>query len=187
MRFRRGSGTFTAAMTTHFKTAFDKVERLIEERYRIPVSISDVLDPNTGDFDGMSIKVDYDQDLETAFFVLVHLFGHTVQWNLSAEFRALGLETSPGQRTPAQLEAINHYERDATRYSLALMHEAGVTELDAWVTDWWHADWAFLKHFYETGERLNFKALLEPGKHTPLTPLPIPDFSPQKWVSRWSF
>ena len=41
-------------------------------------ALGDVLDPNTGDFDGMSIKVDYDQDLETALFVLIHLFGHTV-------------------------------------------------------------------------------------------------------------
>ena len=63
---------------TDFQEAFNRVELLIENRYGIPVSISDVLDPNTGDFDGVSIKVDYDQDLEVALFVLIHLFGHTV-------------------------------------------------------------------------------------------------------------
>jgi hypothetical protein len=63
---------------TDFQEAFNRVELLIEKRYGIPVSISDVLDPNTGDFDGSCIKVDYDQDLEVALFVLVHLFGHTV-------------------------------------------------------------------------------------------------------------
>jgi len=41
-----------------FKRAFDRLERHIEDRYGIPVVISDVLDPNTGDFDGASIKVD---------------------------------------------------------------------------------------------------------------------------------
>ena len=61
-----------------YQDAFNRVELLIESRYQIGVSISDVLDPNTGDFDGTQIKIDYDQDLETALFVLVHLFGHTV-------------------------------------------------------------------------------------------------------------
>ena len=73
--------TEPAALTpaiTDFQEAFNRVELLIENRYGIPVSISDVLDPNTGDFDDISIKVDYDQDLETALFVLIHLFGHTV-------------------------------------------------------------------------------------------------------------
>jgi hypothetical protein len=67
-----------AQARTDFQDAFNRVELLIERRYGIPVSISDVLDPNTGDFDGVSIKIDYDQDLEIALFVLVHLFGHTV-------------------------------------------------------------------------------------------------------------
>ena len=40
---------------TSFKEAYDKVERRIEDRYGIPVSISDVLDPNTGDFDGVNL------------------------------------------------------------------------------------------------------------------------------------
>ena len=43
---------------TPFKDAYDRVEREIEGRYGIPVAISDVLDPNTGDFDGMKIDVD---------------------------------------------------------------------------------------------------------------------------------
>lgn len=68
----------TPPAITDFQEAFNRVELQIEKHYGIPVSISDVLDPNTGDFDGMSIKVDYDQDLETALFVLIHLFGHTV-------------------------------------------------------------------------------------------------------------
>ena len=33
--------------------------------------ISDVVDPNTGDFDGQTIMIDYHQDLEVALFVLV--------------------------------------------------------------------------------------------------------------------
>ena len=171
---------------TDFKKAYDLVERRIEERYEIPVMISDVLDPNTGDFDGTRIQVDFDQDLETAFFVLVHLFGHTVQWNTSEEYRRIGTDLSIG-KGEKELAAIYEYERGATRYSLQLMYEVGVKDLDRWLSDWWHADWVYLKHLYQTGEKLKFKELLKPGIGDLLTPLAIPEFVPQKWISRWSF
>lgn len=171
---------------TDFRTAYHRVERLIEDRYGVPVSVGDVVDPNTGDFDGARIQVDFDQDLESAFFVLVHLFGHTVQWNVAPELRALGLDSSPG-KTDAQLQAIHAYEKDATRYSLRLMHDAGVRDLDQWLSDWWWADWQFLRHFYRTGERLDVKALWREGAGERLTPLDIPAFTPTQWESRWSF
>lgn len=44
--------------------AFNPMERHVEERYGIPVMISDVLDPNTGDFNGVEIKIDYANDIE---------------------------------------------------------------------------------------------------------------------------
>jgi hypothetical protein len=171
---------------TDFQDAYNRVCDRIEQRYGVQVTISDVLDPNTGDFDGATIKLDYDQDLDMALFVLVHLFGHTVQWNVSEEFRALGRDTAPGKKEE-QLERILEYERDATRYSLTLLHEAGVSDLDQWISDWWRADWSFLSHFYRTGERLDPKKLLKPGGGPALAPLPIPEFQPHHWVSRWSF
>lgn len=171
---------------TDFKRAYDVVERHVEERYRIPVSISDVLTPNTGDFDGTRILIDYDMDLETAFFVLIHLFGHTVQWNISEEFRVIGQDARE-RRNEAEMQAIYAYERDATRYSLQLMRESGIDSLDRWASDWFHADWLYLQHFYRTGEKLEFKTLLKPGAGELLTPLAIPEFHPQRWVSRFSF
>ncbi len=169
-----------------FKRAYDLIEKRIEERYGIPVMMSDVLDPNTGDFDGTRIQVDFDQDLETAFFVLVHLFGHTVQWNTSAEYRRIGTDLSVG-KGEKELAAIFEYERNATRISLRLMHDVGLKDMDRWLSDWWAADWRYLKHFYLTGEKLPFKSLLQPGADELLTPIEIPEFTPQKWLSRWSF
>jgi len=67
-----------------FQNCFNLVERHIETRYEMPVSISDVQDPNTGDFDGMCIKIDYDLELDLGFYVLLHLFGHSVQWKQPA-------------------------------------------------------------------------------------------------------
>ena len=49
-----------------FKQAFDQVERLVEDRYDLRVVIGDVVDPNTGDFDGVSITLDHDNDLRHA-------------------------------------------------------------------------------------------------------------------------
>jgi len=167
------------------KNAYDRVEKHIEDRYGIPVMISDVISPNTGDFNGVEIKLDYDQELDSAFFVLVHLFGHTVQWNISAEYRRLGYNVEPG-RSEEELRLIYDYEKDASRISLSLMHECGITDLDQWLSDWWAADWRYLQHFYRTSERLNFRSLITPGAEL-LTPLPIPPFRPHKWVSRWAF
>lgn len=169
-----------------FREAYHRVERRIEERYGVDVRVSDVLDPNTGDFDGSRIAIDYANDEETAFFVLVHLFGHTVQWNVSDEFRRVGLDVTPG-KTDAEMAVIEVYERDATRYSIALMHEAGVTDLDRWASDWWVADWKWLSHFYRTGEKVDPKTFLVRDTGDLLTPLPIPEFTPQRWVSRYAF
>ena len=171
---------------TDFKVAYDAVKRLIESRYGIEVAVEDVLDPNTGDFDGARILIDYMNDAETSLFVLIHLFGHTVQWNTSEEFRKLGQESSM-VKTPEELEKIYAYECDATRYSLTIMHEAGVRDMDAWVSEWFHADWTFLKHLYMTGEKLNVRSLLKPGDGVVLTPLEVPPFKPQHWVSRFAF
>ncbi|MBE7466867.1 MAG: hypothetical protein HS116_25635 [Planctomycetes bacterium] len=169
-----------------FKTAYDRVERHVEERYGIEVNISDVIDPNTGDFDGLRIQLDYTLDLELALFVLIHLFGHTVQWNVSEAFRKLGQDQNL-RKSEAELSEIYLYERDATRYSIQLMHDAGVPDLDRWASDWFAADWAYLEHFYRTGEKLDVRKLLRTGQAEPLTPLAIPDFQPQRWVSRWSY
>lgn len=169
-----------------FVEAFNKVERHIETAYGIPVIISDVLDPNTGDFDGMEIKVDYTLNAEVALFVLVHLFGHTVQWNTNERFREVGQDSNL-KKTPEEMAEIEVYEKEATQLSLALLHEAGVKDLDQWVSDWWRADWEWLKHLYLTGERESFRKFLKPGEQAPLAPIPIPEFRPQRWVSRWSF
>ena len=167
---------------TDFKKAYDLVERRVEDVYGIPVSISDVLDPNTGDFDGVRIAIDWNQDLESALFVLVHLFGHTVQWNISEEYRRIGTDLSIG-KGEKELQAIYAYEKNATRYSLQLMHDAQVRDLDRWVSDWWAADWRYLEHYYRTGEKRSFLSFWH--DHCPrLEPLPIPVFRPARRVFR---
>ena len=168
-----------------FRGVFNAVVPVVE-RYGIEVTISDVVDPNTGDFDGERILLDYDQDLEVALFVLVHLFGHSVQWNVSAKWRELGLNVAVG-KTPEEMAAIHEYEQGATRLGIALLHEAGVRDMDGWASDWWRADYEYLLHFYATGEKLDTRSLLKRSGGDTLEPLPIPRFTPQRFASRWSF
>jgi hypothetical protein len=46
-----------------YQAAYNRVVPVVEGKYGVEVMISDVVDPNTGAFDGQSILIDYDQDL----------------------------------------------------------------------------------------------------------------------------
>lgn len=169
-----------------FKGAYDRLSTYIETRYGLPVMISDVIDPNTGDFDGLTIQVDHDLDFDVAVFILAHLFGHTVQWAVDDDARELGTRYGVEAPPPERMEAVRQYEEIAARYALQLFREAGVGEFDQWLCDWSAADWRYLEHYYRTGHKLDIYQVLSPG--TPLLdPLPIPHFTPQRWVSRFSF
>jgi hypothetical protein len=162
---------------------FNHVEPMIERRWGIPVTISDVPNPFTGDLDGEQILVDHDLDIEDAVFILIHLFGHTVQWNVSAPAREIAFAKHTVW-TPDQLREVAAYEEQACRYSLQLLHEAGVRDLDQWVSDFAACDTAYLMHFYKTGEKQPFRSFWR--EHAPvLEPLAIPAFQPTRWISRY--
>lgn len=161
---------------------FDLVERTIEERWGIPVTVRDLPDPFTGDLDGASIELDYDLPPAEALFILLHLFGHTVQWNVNERLRTVGMRPiHPPTSEP--LEDVEEYERDAGRYSIQLLHELGITQLDQWLADFTAADITYLLHFYRTGEKLSMDSVWQTG-HPPIVPVPIPHFEPQRWVAR---
>jgi hypothetical protein len=166
-----------------FREVFNALERRIEDRWGIPVRIRDVPTPFTGDLDGAEIHVDHDLDAEDALFILIHLFGHTVQWNLSEELRTLGAVRGPGLAEDV-LAALIEYERQACRYSLQLLHEAGVRDLDQWLADFAACDLAYLLDFYRTGDKSPFRSFWRDDQPL-LEPLAVPEFHPTRWVSRW--
>jgi hypothetical protein len=166
-----------------FREVFNRVEKFLEDRYGIPVVISEVQHPFTGDLDGAEIQVDHGVSIEDAVFIMAHLFGHTVQWNLSEKAREIGYAV-PKDPTPEVLREIETYELEACRYSLQLFHEAGVRDFDQWLSDFAACDYAYLEHFYRTGEKLPFRSFWRDGRPL-LTPIKIPAFHPTKWVSRW--
>ncbi len=167
-----------------FKTMFRALVQRIERVYSLKVNVGPVIGSYTGQFDGKEIWVDLDKDAEGAVFILAHLFGHTVQWNLDEELRLLGLANSGVKEE--DLPRIYEYERQASQIGLALLEETGEFGLARWLTDRFGADWKFLAHFYRTGEKVRFES--EAGADEPLlTSVPIPAFVPKRWPPRGAF
>jgi hypothetical protein len=149
------------------------------------VIISDVVDPFTGDLDGAEIRVDHAVSIQEAVFIIAHLFGHTVQWNTSERARAIGLAPFVKNPTTELLEELEGYEREACCYSLQLFHEAGVGDLDQWLSDFAACDFAYLRHFYVHGKKAPFESFWQDDQPL-LEPRVIPPFQPVRWMSRWS-
>jgi hypothetical protein len=167
-----------------FRTVFHNLVERIERVYGLKVNIGPVTGSYTGQFDGKEIWVDLEKDPEEAVFILAHLFGHTVQWNLNEKLRVLGLANSGV--TEQDLPRIYQYERQASQLGLALLGETGESRLARWLTVRFGADWKFLAHFYRTGEKVRFES--ETGADEPLlAALAIPAFIPQRWPPRGSF
>lgn len=167
-----------------FRAVFHALVERIEQAHSLKVSIGPVTGSYTGQFDGKEIWVDLDKDPEEAVFILVHLFGHTVQWNVDEKLRVLGLASSGV--TEADLPRIYRYEREASRLGLGLLEQTGEFRLARWLTNRFGADWKFLARFYRTGEKVRFE--VETGAEEPLlTSIRIPSFVPQRWPPRGSF
>jgi hypothetical protein len=160
------------------------VAAYIEERFAVAVRFVEFQPPFLGDLNGAEIQLQRGHEPRAALFTLVHLFGHTVQWNLSERVRHLGGK-APGTYSAAELEEIEEYEKGASRYALALLHDLGIHDLDPWFADFAACDLAYLEHFYRTGERLDPASFWRPGRPL-LSPLPIPRFSPTAFKYRWS-
>jgi len=154
----------------------------IEERYGVPVRILDVPDPYSGDLNGEEIHLDYEEDPDVMVFNLVHLFGHTVQWNLLGQASEIGSK-GPGAYTDADLEEVVNYEREACRYGQQILHEAGIHDLDGWLSAFAASDEAYLLHYYRTGEKLPPQSFWKTD-HPLLNPLKIPRFHPRKFKLR---
>lgn len=174
----------TSPSEERLRAVFNTLEAHIEFRYGIPIRIRDVPNPFTGDLDGAEIHVDYAEEIESALFIIAHLFGHTVQWNTDEAAREIGYRVEPNP-SDELLQRLHAYEYEACRYSLQLFHEAKVNDLDQWLADYSACDFAYLRHFYKTGEKQAFKLFWKEGAPL-LTPKAIPHFHPTRWVSRWA-
>jgi hypothetical protein len=107
----------------------------------------DLAPPRTGIFDGLRIVIDPDVGFEMQCFVLLHLFGHSVQWvapSLAQKLHAL-------QHTADReefLQILHNYEYEAAEFGLQLLHEVGARDLDRWYSDFVATDWHYVERYY---------------------------------------
>jgi hypothetical protein len=159
-----------------------RVQEHLEHDWGIPVITRDIPDPLTGDLDGAEIDVDYAITPEQRLFLLGHLFGHTVQWNVNESAFDLGRQYKPPV-DEALIPEVLAYEGEAARYGLTLLHQIGITDIDQWFSNYTAADQAYLLHFYRTGDKGEFKNFWRDNAPL-LGPKAIPQFKPKKRVFR---
>jgi hypothetical protein len=153
-----------------------RVEEHIEKAYGVRVVTRDVPAPLTGDLNGAEIHVDYAVTPEERLFLLAHLFGHTVQWNVIAGAFELGQPQSPPVSEDC-LPELMRYEREAAGYGLGLLHEVGISDVDQWFSDYSACDVAYLRNYYVTAEKREFRRFWRDGTSL-LQAKPIPRFLP---------
>src|SRR6185369_8300982 len=168
-QFRRFWQSFTFwqcltifAMSIPFAEYAARVQEHLERDWGIPVITRDIPDPLTGDLDGAEIDVDYAITPELRLFLLGHLFGHTVQWNVNESAFDLGRQYKPPV-DEALFPEVLAYEGEAARYGLQLLHEMGIIDVDQWFSNYTAADQAYLLHFYRTGDKGEFKNFWREG------------------------
>jgi hypothetical protein len=111
-----------ASMPTSFQGHARRVQEHLERFYGIRVVIRDIPAPLIGDLDGAEIHIDYAATAEERLFLLGHLFGHTVQWNINPQVLEIGRQHRPPVREDL-LPAIIEYESEAAAYALEMFHD----------------------------------------------------------------
>src|SRR2546430_1012414 len=145
----------------------------------------DLEPPRTGIFDGLKIVIDPDVEFEMQCFVLLHLFGHSVEWVApSLEHKLSALQnTTDKQRF---MEVLRAYELEAAVYGLQLLHEVEIRALDQWYSDFVETDWCYV-------ERFSREARIPRGEECVartrplLKPAPIPPLRHRQVEVRYAF
>jgi len=159
-----------------------RIQKHLASVYKIRVVTRDIPAPFTGDLDGAEIHIDHNVVPEQRLFLLGHLFGHTVQWNVDPAAFELGQQYQPPVKEDL-ISAIIAYEHEAAAYGLAMFHQVGIRAIDQWYSDYTACDQAYLLHFYRTGEKRGFDAFWR--SNTPLIKTKmIPRFTPTRRTFR---
>ena len=154
-------------------------------KYGFAIEYRDLEPPRTGIFDGLRIVIDPDVGFEMQCFLLLHLFGHSVQWVApSIEHKLADLQHTEDKARFMQV--LHDYEREAAGYAMQLMRERGVTTLDQWFSDFVETDWRYVERYYRTGEIPRLRDCLA-GGCVLINPTPIPPLRHRQVEVRFAF
>src|SRR5436190_3308783 len=154
-------------------------------KYGFAIEYRDLEPPRTGIFDGLRIVIDPDVGFEMQCFLLLHLFGHSVQWIApSLEHKLADLQHTEDRNRFMQV--LHAYELEAAGFGMQLMHQVGVTTLDGWYSDFVATDWRYVEAYYRTNQLPDWKSCVVCG--CPLvTPAPIPELRHHEVQVRFAF
>ena len=149
------------------------------------IEYRDLEPPRTGIFDGLRIVVDPDVGFEMQCFLLLHLFGHSVQWVApSLEHKLKDLQYT--QDKARFMQVLHDYEREAASFGLQLMHERNVTHLDQWYSDFVESDWQYVRRYYETDQLPVWDTCVVRGAQL-IEPAPLPVLKCRQVEVRFAF
>jgi hypothetical protein len=154
-------------------------------KYGFVLEYRDLEPPRTGIFDGLRLAIDPDVEFEMQGFILLHLFGHSVQWiapSLAGKFDAL---QSTSDRE-AFLRMLREYEYEAAEFGLTILHEAGIRDLDVWFADFVATDWKYVERYYREGRLAPWDECLDRAT-SPVIPQPIPPLEHRQVQVRFAF
>src|SRR6476661_5340085 len=100
-------------------------------KYGFVIEYRDLDPPKTGIFDGLRIVIDPDVGFEMQCFLLLHLFGHSVQW-VAPSLEPKLAELQNTEDRDRFMQVLHAYEFEAAGFGMQLMHQVGVTALDQW-------------------------------------------------------
>jgi hypothetical protein len=149
------------------------------------IEYRDLEPPRTGIFDGLRIVLDPDVGFEMQCFLLLHLFGHSVQWVApSLEHKLEDLKHT--QDKVRFMQVLHDYEREAASFGLQLMRELGITQLDQWYSDFVETDWQYVRRYYETDQLPAWDTCVVCGAQL-IKPSPLPAQKHRQVEVRFAF
>src|SRR5262245_17106721 len=154
-------------------------------KYGFAIEYRDLEPPRTGIFDGLRIVVDPDVGFEMQCFLLLHLFGHSVQWVAPSLEHKLAPLTGTTDREHF-MTVLRQYEFEAAGFGLQLLREAGVANLDQWYSDFVETDWRYVERYYQSGEIPPWHDCIVRGCPI-IQPLPIPELKHRQVEVRFAF
>ncbi len=154
-------------------------------KYGFAIEYRDLDPPRTGIFDGLRIVIDPDVGFEMQCFLLLHLFGHSVQWVAPSIEHKLG-ELQDTQDRARFMQVLRDYEFEAATFGLQLLHERHVAQHDQWYSDFVHTDWRYVERFYETNQLPPWQECVVENC-PPIQPQPIPTLQHRQVAVRFAF
>src|SRR5215469_1253670 len=154
-------------------------------KHGFAIELADLEPPRTGIFDGLKIVIDPDVPFEMQCFVLLHLFGHSVQWtapSLADELDELRNTTDKA----LFMQALERYEYKAARFGRQLLDETGLAGLGRWYDDFVATDWKYVERFYQTDVIPPWEECLCEAA-SPVEPLAIPPLEHHRVEVRYAF